>query len=181
MKSLYITEQSGELNIIKNLYHRAFPKNERIPFWFLLWRARRNNIDFIAIFDNEVFIGFTYLIHNKDITFVLYLAICESFRSKGYGSKILELLKCRAPCNRIILCIESPYVKSGNQHQREKREVFYLRNGFLQAHLNVLECGETYEVLTSNGEIKMKEYLNLLKSFIGRFLYTFFKPKLILQ
>lgn len=179
MKSIYIAEQSGELKAVKDLYHRAFPKNEQIPFWFLLWRARRNNVDFLALYDNEDFIGFVYLIHNEDLTYVLYLAIYESFRSKGYGSKILELLKCRFPSNRIVLCIEAPNVTSNNQHQRKKRKAFYLRNEFFQANLSLLNGSETYEILTSNGEITTQEFLNLVKSFTGRFLYIFFKPKLV--
>lgn len=181
MKLLYITEQSEELNIIKNLYHKAFPKNERMPFWFLLWKTRQNNVEFLGLYDDVGFVGFVYLIHDKDITFIFYLAICENMRSKNYGTKTLELLKCRYVGNRIVLNVESPCVKSKNQHQREKRKNFYLKNGFFQTHFNLLEANETYEVLANNKEITIEEYHNLMKTYIGKFLYILFKPKLISQ
>src|SRR5699024_6460156 len=108
MESINITMQNQNLEEIKNLYHRAFPKNEQMLFWFLLWKTRKNNVDFLALYDNKEFIGFVYLIHNKDITFVHYFAICEHVRSKGYGSKILGLLRDRYVNNRIALNIEAP-------------------------------------------------------------------------
>ena len=45
---------------VASLYEAAFPVEERLPLWQLSWNSLKNGQSFLAYFDQEVFIGFTY-------------------------------------------------------------------------------------------------------------------------
>ncbi|MCT1578740.1 GNAT family N-acetyltransferase [Oceanobacillus kimchii] len=124
-----ITKDFNDINKLKRLFIKAFPKNERLPLWFLLMKADKDFVDFIGFYDEDDFIGFTYLITNKDLIFVLYLAIDSSQRSKGYGGAVLSKIKELYPNNRLILNIEAIISNSQNYEQRVKRKNFYIKMG----------------------------------------------------
>ena len=71
----------------------AFPKHERLPFPLLMFFALFKGYEFNAYYDGEDFVGLTYTIAKGNMVFLAFLAINESMRSKGYGSKILDALK----------------------------------------------------------------------------------------
>ncbi|MFC9709461.1 GNAT family N-acetyltransferase [Paenibacillus sp. NPDC056933] len=167
-----------DIRKLKTLYVNSFPENERIPMWFLSWKAKKNFIDFFAIYDIEIFVGFTYIITHKDISFILFFATSPELRSKGYGSKILTLIQERYAGNRIILNIEALEPKVDNYEQRQKRKKFYLNNQFRNTTFNIVEHGDLYEVLVYGNDVSAKEYLALIRSFTGTILSYFYSPKL---
>lgn len=63
--------------------------------------------------------------HNKYV-FVLYLAVNDRIRSKGYGTKILDWLKQNTE-KIIVLNVEAINSSAKNALQREKRISFYNR------------------------------------------------------
>ncbi|MGX7197749.1 GNAT family N-acetyltransferase [Enterococcus olivae] len=111
MEAITLSNEHKDIYKVKELYQKAFPKNERIPFWFLIHRTKQVNVECVAYYDQQEFVGFTYLIEHQKITYVFYLAICESARSKGYGSVILDAVKLRKN-HRVVLCIEATDVPS---------------------------------------------------------------------
>ncbi|MFD2656164.1 GNAT family N-acetyltransferase [Gracilibacillus thailandensis] len=173
-----INKRSKEIDEVKDLLYGSFPKNEQIPLRFLLWRAKRDFVDFLAIYDNDVFVGFTYLITNKDLTFVLYLAINAKIRSKGYGKMVLSQIKEKYPDNRIILNIEAIDENSYNYKQRVKRKKFYLRNGYQSTNLKINDSGNLYEVMINRNVVSKDEYYDLLKKYSGILLFYFVKPEI---
>lgn len=174
-----ITRKSHEIEKIKELFYNSFPKQEQLPFWFLLYRAKSNSVNFLALFDKEVFVGFTYLVTNNDLTFVLYLAINNQIRSKGYGRMALEAIQLQYPANRIILNIEAIEKDTDNYEQRVKRKSFYTKNGYKNLPMLMIEGKDKYEVLISYGSSTIKEYKQLYKSLTGLILYWFFAPNII--
>ena len=102
LKVKVVNSRLKEYKNILNLYKESFPKNERLPIWLLNIMSKRTCVDFLAFYDNNIFCGFSYLIHNNNITFILYLAIDTSIRSKGYGTKILNLISNNKQNNSII-------------------------------------------------------------------------------
>src|SRR5699024_5106784 len=102
-----ITKHSKDIDKFKTLYYSAFPKEERIPMSSLLRKTKKDFIDLFAFYDKGVFVGFTYIVTYKDITLVFYLAIDDSFRSRGYGRKALNKIKEHYPNSRVILNIEA--------------------------------------------------------------------------
>lgn len=106
MSNLKIVNIPKYTKEIKNLYKEAFPRNERIPIRILQLLTRKNKAKIYGIFDGGEFIGLLYNVYYKDIVLILYLAINNKFRGKGYGSKVLDLIKQKYSKNRIILNIE---------------------------------------------------------------------------
>ena len=170
-----VDKQLKEYEQIKKLMISAFPQNERLPMWFLLWRAKTNFVDFLALYDDDRFVGVTYLVTSQDLTFVLYLTIYSKIRSKGYGKKALETIQSQYPYNRIILNIEAIEESAHNYGQRVKRKLFYTRNGFVNAALQYSEGEDKYEVLISKGSCTVEEYQELYKKLTGPLIYYFFR------
>ena len=75
------------------LMRTAFPRNEQIPMWLLRVLALRKSVNFRAFYEDEQFCGVLYTVENNKYIFVLYLAVNDQIRSKGYGTKILGWLK----------------------------------------------------------------------------------------
>ena len=75
------------------LMRTVFPQNEQIPMWLLRVLAFRKNVDFRAFYDDDQFCGVLYTVEDNKYIFVLYLAVNDRIRSKGYGTKILDWLK----------------------------------------------------------------------------------------
>lgn len=75
-----IPNEKTEYNKLKELYQKAFPKDERLPLWILKIKSKRKSEFFYSIYDEEKFIGLIYLINNDNITYVLYLAIDSNNR-----------------------------------------------------------------------------------------------------
>ena len=71
----------------------VFPQNEQIPMWLLRVLAFRKNVNFRAFYDDDQFCGVLYTAEDNKYIFVLYLAVNDRIRSKGYGTKILDWLK----------------------------------------------------------------------------------------
>lgn len=163
---------------IKKLYKEAFPRNERIPINILQLLTRKNKAKFYGIYDGEEFIGLLYNVYYKDIVLILYLAINNNFRGKGYGSKVLDLIKQKYSQNRIILNIEQIDENSSNNKQRIKRKEFYPKNGFTSLNYTVKEGKETYEMLCyskNKSKVSKEEYESLVKYFLKNILYKIYK------
>lgn len=176
-----IIKNPKEIEKIKELYHEAFPKSERMPMRFLLRKAKKDFVDFLAIYDDNVFIGFTYIITEGSLTYVLYLAIDGSVRSKGYGGRILTQIKEMHSNNRIVLIIEVTDETAANYEQRLTRKNFYIRNGYQSSGLIYQDRWGMYEVMLNGDDINSETFYHLLKRFQGRLLFRFFKPQITLS
>jgi GNAT superfamily N-acetyltransferase len=179
LKSL--TKNSSEFAKVKELYYGSFPENERIPMNLLMWKAKQNFVDFLLLYDEEKFVGFTYLITNEDLTYVLYIAIDSSVRSKGYGGHALAKIKDKYPNNRIILNIEVSDEKASNYEQRVTRRKFYTRNGYEGSSFLYRDRWGLYEVMVQGGKFNEEEFYALLKNFAGILLFSVFKPQITLS
>ena len=65
-----------------------------------------------------------------DVVILLYLAISDAVRGKGYGSAVLQAVQKKYAGKRIILNIEEMDEQAANYAQRVKRKAFYQKNGF---------------------------------------------------
>ena len=123
---------------VKELYYSAFPEEERCPYLILLSKVRMNKADFFVVYEQEVFIGLVYNIVFGDLVYIYYLAIEESQRQKGYGSKLLSDMKEMYLDKKIILMAETLDPNSDNYLERINRNKFYQKNGFneLKEHVS---------------------------------------------
>ena len=83
----------NEYKDICRLMRTAFPQNEQIPMWLLRVLALRKNVNFRAFYEDDQFCGVLYTAEDNKYIFVLYLAVNDRIRLKGYGTKILGWLK----------------------------------------------------------------------------------------
>ena len=80
----------NEYKVVCRLMKTAFPQNEQIPMWLLRVLSFRKNVNFRVFYDDNQFCGVLYMVEDNKYIFVLYLAVNDQIRSKGYGTKILD-------------------------------------------------------------------------------------------
>lgn len=98
------------------------------------------------------------MLNTSNISHVIYFAIDEMLRNKGYGSKALELLHQSKCEKRIMVDIEVPDPYSENAEQRIKRKNFYLKAGYKETPVKYIWRNENYEILSFGGQITVDEY-----------------------
>lgn len=146
-----------DLPKVKALYYRSFPKNERRSFPELI-ENRLGNTEVVSFYDDETFVGMACLLNGRDLSHIIYLAIDESLRGHGYGSKALELLHQRKYGRRVMVDIEIPDAQAENAAQRIMRKKFYLRAGYEETPVKYEWRHENYEILSFGGQISETEY-----------------------
>lgn len=130
------------------LYRRAFPREERMPVWQLRLMTLCTGVDLRAWFDAETLAGMTYTIESPTMVWLLYLAVDDSVRSRGYGSSILAHVRRAAAGRVVVLEIEPLDEASPNIDQRRRRLLFYERNGFTLTGDTIHEGAQSYCVMT---------------------------------
>lgn len=152
-----ISDTPEELKKAKTLYYRAFPKNERRAFPELV-ENRLGSTEVFCFYDEETFVGMACLLNTPTVSHIIYLAVDESLRGHGYGSKALELLHRSKPGKKIMVDIEVPDEQAENAEQRRMRKKFYLRAGYEETPVKYVWRQENYEILSFGGQISEAEY-----------------------
>lgn len=139
---------------IKQIYESSFPKYERFDFKLLEKCAKESNVTFKAIIIDEDIIGIEFIINydtgnNDDINYLMYFAIDEKYRNKGYGGQRIRELTL---AGNILLAIERPIDKI-----TQKRKNFYLRNGFYETGCVINDSGQEYEFLCSEQNLALTD------------------------
>ena len=145
----------------EQLYWKAFPKEERLPWWVLRLNARRSGIDLTAWMDGGKFCGFTASVTAGKLHFLLFFAVAEDCRGQGYGSAILRQL--RAEFEEVVLNVELLDPQADNFEQRQRRFAFYQRNGFHDTFHHVWEVGGKFRVLGTNPDLDVGAYKKIFK------------------
>lgn len=145
----------------RQLYLRAFPKEERLPWWVLKLNSKRSGIDLTAWMDGDRFCGFTSSVTEGDLQFLLFFAVAEDQRGRGYGSKILAELQSEYAA--VMLNVELLDPKADNYAQRKRRFAFYERNGFHDTFYHVWEVGGKFRVLGTEPSLDVQAYKKLFK------------------
>ena len=164
---------------LRNLYQSAFPDNERAPFLMLWAKSGRKNVDFWAIYADEIFSGLLYIVHDGNLSYIFYLAVSSELRGQGIGSRILQALCKLYKENRICLAIEELDEHSPNYAERVKRKHFYMKNGFEELHHKVIEGTVIFELLGVGGDVLAHEYENLMHRYIGEKMFGSITIKMI--
>ena len=158
-----------EYKLIKRLFISAFPKEERPPFYILSTRAKCGKGDMLIAKDDGEFVGFIYVVSNGELSYLFFLAVEDSKRGKGYGTKILDAVKTRYSGNKIFLARERLDEPCDNLEQRQNRHKFYLKNGFADLDCKIVEGGVVFDAMSIGGGITNAEYSALIDSWCGKF------------
>lgn len=157
---------------IRHLYRSAFPANERAPLGLLFHKTDNGKDSFYAVTDEDRFIGLTYTIESDKMLYVFFLAVTNENRGKGYGTKILDIIKKKYCDKTVCLLIEDTTITSAdNFKERIKRLAFYERNGFTKLGIKIDELGVKYELLGTEENITQADFLSLMKDWLGGFLF----------
>jgi GrpB-like predicted nucleotidyltransferase (UPF0157 family)/GNAT superfamily N-acetyltransferase len=152
-----ITKESQDFQHIIELYKNAFPVKEQRNIDSIFY-DKTGMIEVLAFYERNHFCGFACTLIHLDICYILYLAIEDSLRGNGYGSKVLKELAIRYPDKRIVLDIEKEDENAPNNIERIKRKNFYLKNGYMELQIDSLWRNISFEALSLNGNISNKEY-----------------------
>ena len=154
---------------VQKLYVSAFPREERPPVNMFFNTVKLPNDDLFGFYENETFIGFANVILYKDICYLFFFAITQENRSKGYGTKILQILKEMYKDKVLTLCYEEIDGKYKDIELRKRRKNFYYRNGFKDNEMKTCEYGVNYETCyIGSHKVNFEDYLGLYKSVFGK-------------
>ena len=144
---------------VNDIYEKSFPKEER--YITLDNMAHRQNTELYCLMDNNQVVGMIYLIFYKDMIFILYLAVSQEKRSKGYGSYLLKWCLQKYFDKKIFLNIEEVKKDFKDYETRKNRLKFYQKNGFFITNYISKEVTENFNILSNRREIDIKEYIIL--------------------
>lgn len=174
-----IIAENKDYPLIKKLYKKSFPLNERAPFFIIKKKTITEKSELLIAKENDQFIGFFYIVRHENLVYLFYFAVNDTQRGKGYGSKMLQLLKERYSGKNIFLAREQLDINADNYDERIKRRNFYIRNGFKDTNLLIKEATVIYDVMALNDDISAKEYEILINKWRGKFIKTFVDMKMI--
>ena len=148
-----------------DLYNTTFPHDETVNILYLLYLRIRGKADFYAVEEDGKLIGLVYNVRDDSLVYLFYLIVKKEYRQKGYGSKILNLIKEYYGDKPITLTIESPYKEDAeNIDERKKRLKFYEKNGYSLINVPINDWGVEYEMLSTNGIVTKEEFLRLMRN-----------------
>lgn len=173
-----ITKQSADYINVKKLYNRAFPLEEKAPFHMMMKKAKKENVDFWGLYDEEKWVGLAYVIRYEDLAYLFYLAIDDSQRGRGYGTKVMKLLQEKYMNFRLFLALETLDKNADNYEERVKRHSFYKKAGLTELPYHLREASVVYDIMGTNGKIEPEEYGNLISDYIGKFLSKLFRMRI---
>jgi GNAT superfamily N-acetyltransferase len=153
----------------KKLYNEAFPLNERMPFFLLKRKAEEYKAEFWDVYDRDLWVGIAYIIRHEDLAYLYYLAVDEVLRNRGYGTKIIGLLKEQYDRCRIFLCLEQPDEKAANNKQRQERHHFYEQCGLVDLPGMIQEGPVVFAVMGTEYFVP-SGYEELMEKYIGKVL-----------
>ena len=143
---------------IKRIYFDAFPKNERMPFLLMVLMSKLWNTQFWGFYDGDTPCGFAYFAVNRKLLFLMFLAVDNSLRSKGYGSAILAEIRDKYPDKKLIVSIEPCEDTAPDIEVRKRRKNFYRRSGYCESGYMMKLNGTVQEVLIANGRFRKNEF-----------------------
>ena len=158
-----MSPSDGFLSEADSLYMSAFPDIERIPLESIHRGMTMSDVDYNVILDDGSFVGLAYTMTTDSLIYLIYFAIHPSLRSKGYGGRVLDLIKERAPGNRVFLNIE-PVVESDNYDQRLSRRSFYEKHGLREFKIITAPDGNDFMTMISGSDLTEKEVLDIYAS-----------------
>ena len=147
----------------KELYLRAFPKEERLPWSVLRLSAWMPGVELTSYYHDGEFCGFTHTTSTEDVLFVMFLAVHETTRGIGCGSAILTHLKQENPEKAIILNVEPLEDTAPNLRERINRMAFYQKNGFYDTGYQISEVGGTFQVLSTEPTLDVPAYQKVFR------------------
>lgn len=149
------------------LYEAAFPGCEKKPFSSMLEKAAEGSVDMLMLEEDGEFAGLAITMKAGDLVLLDYFAIAGNMRSRGYGSRALQLLSEYYKGKRFFLEIESVYEEADNLPQRMRRKQFYLKNGLTELGIMANIYETDMELLGRDMSMTYEEYVDVYRIVYG--------------
>ena len=157
MRTRRIRVASGTDRWAHDLYLRAFPEDERLPWALIHVLSLRRGVDLVAWWDRPAGpahaaspdpVALTWSVRRPGsrLLYLFYLAVDDAARGRGLGTRLLAELERRHPGCTIVLDIE-PVIAADNAEQRRRRLTFYERAGFRDTGYAVVDSMGEYWTL----------------------------------
>lgn len=155
---------------IQTLYVKAFPRSERPTAHYFFESVSRNEENkLFGYYENNEFVGFTFLTFYKDVVYLFFLAVNEAKRNQGCGTKILEEVKESYKDKVILLCYEETNEKYKDNDLRLRREDFYRRNGFKNNGYKTDEFGVVFQTAyVGEHTVPFEDYIEIFVLGFGK-------------
>lgn len=174
-----ILENSRYWKEINSLVKEAFPPEEYLAPQRLVEMSKEDSVDFLALTEQDLFVGFMVVKTYKSLAYLFFLAINPSLRSKGYGSRAIETLKAVYPGKKQVVDFEMVDDNASNNEQRKKRRMFYLRNGYQETALFLSYFGVDYEVFSMDHDFHAEDFKEMMGTIqVEGFHPRYFRKKL---
>ena len=130
---------------------RDFPADELKPLAILTACMRAGTCRCYGLYDGDVLAAYAaVLLDRPGAAGILdYLATVPAYRNRGVGGEMLRRLRAELPnVAGLLIEYESPddAVDEAERRQRERREVFYLRNGARRTAIELILFGVRYRM-----------------------------------
>ncbi|MBQ0008270.1 MAG: GNAT family N-acetyltransferase [bacterium] len=122
------------LPAVLDIYEKSFPNDERRPISNILRQIDYNSdYNFFVVLENDFPVGMASVwVINQRFIYIEHLCVEESRRSKGIGSKAMNLLKDKSPFPIIIEVEKRLETMSEEQANNcDRRLKFYNNHGFV--------------------------------------------------
>lgn len=147
------------LKKVRLLYEKAFPRNEKKPFWMILRGRKKGNYEVFAVEgDDGGFLGLAITMRWGELVLLDYFAVAPECRGTGVGSQALRALQKRYREKKLLLEIESTVGVEDQRDLRNRRKAFYLRNGMQSMDFLVNLFGVEMELMTCGCTVTFEEY-----------------------
>lgn len=143
---------------IYRLYQKAFPVNERKPFFIIRSMQKKGKTDVWYLEKEGTFVGFATTINGSDRILLDYLAVVEKKRGKGIGTEMLKLLRTQYEGKGVFLEIEQLCADAPNAEERIRRKRFYISCGMKELNVSARVFGVEMELLGWDCTMDYEDY-----------------------
>lgn len=164
LRTVRIDENFKEMPKVELLAKEAFPVEEYLEPMTIIEMADKNDIDFWALYDGDMFVGFMVIKKYETMAYLFFLAIDSKQRSSGYGGKALNTIRMLYPKMEHVVDLEKVDETANNNEQRNSRRRFYLRNGYIPTGKFLRYFGVDYEILCFNEQFDFDKFKKLMDS-----------------
>ena len=175
MSLIKISKDSPDKQILERINDISFA-DEQTTSIDDFFASDKGDFDIFGIYHVDTLVGFFSVRIYKSIAYLGYFAIAPEHRSKGYGSRAINLLKDYYGDKQIVIEIESLHEKCDNIENRIRRRNFYLNNGMISTDWYLYYDDVELEILCSEKEFRKEEFEEITKQL--HLLYYDFIPEM---
>lgn len=147
---------SPVLDWAEKLYTTAFPEHARVPFQELAGTFGKGG-SLLVFYSDDTPVGFVYKYDNTDPLFVVYIAVDPAFRGKGYGSKMLNIVRSLSLSKRVFTVTDYPHEGYATEEECARLRRFYEGNGCKYTGIRLMSDGYPFETVAVKGDVSEDE------------------------